>query len=143
MPAHRHRGFTLIELLIGIAIAAILAAISYPSYRSYVQRSRVPSGLDALTIIAGKMELMQASRTDGTYGPGPDCSVPLGTAKDFALSCSITGGGTGFLARATGSGPLAGHTYTINQLGNRATEAHPNGSNASCWTLRGGTACVD
>jgi type IV pilus assembly protein PilE len=143
MPAHRIRGFTLIELMITIAILAILAAISYPSYRSYVQRSRVPSGLDALTIIAGKMELMQASRTDGTYGPGPACNVPLGVAKDFSLSCTVTGGGTGFVARATGSGPLAGYAYSINQSGARATDAHPNGSNSTCWAMKGGTACDD
>ena len=33
-------GFTLIELLIAIAIIGIISSIAYPSYQSYVQKSR-------------------------------------------------------------------------------------------------------
>ena len=36
----RQAGFTLIELLIAVTIAAILAAIAYPSYTQYVTKSQ-------------------------------------------------------------------------------------------------------
>lgn len=140
MPAFRtRRGFTLIELLIVIAILAILATISYPSLRNYVQRGRVPTALDSLTAIGAKMELAYQDN-NGSYGAGPACPIAVGTATDFALSCTITGGGSGYVARATGYGKMLGYTYSLKQDGSRATEAHPKGYNTSCWTTKG-TAC--
>ena len=128
--------------MITVAILAIIASVALPSYRAYIQRSRLPAALDALTVIAAKMEMVYQDRNDGTYGPGPGCPLAsLGSAADFTLSCSITGSGSGFIARATGSGNVAGYTYRINQLGARVTEAHPKGANASCWTTKGGAAC--
>ena len=35
----KQHGFTLIELMIVVVIVAILASISYPSYREFVRRS--------------------------------------------------------------------------------------------------------
>lgn len=131
-------GFTLIELMIALAVIAILTAVALPSYTSYVQRSRVPAGLDALSAYATRME--QRYQDVGNYGTGTTCASGLPTASNFTISCTLTGsGGQGFTATATGSGPMAGYTYTIDQSGNRATTVHPKGANSACWTTRGTT----
>ena len=119
MPVPRIRGFTLIEIMITVAILAIVASVALPSYRSYVERSRVPAALDALTIISAKMEMVYQDRNDGTYGTGATCNVALGSAQDFALTCAPTGGGAGFTATASGTGRMAGYEYRINSAGTR------------------------
>ena len=132
-----HRGFTLIELMIALAIAAILLAVALPSYRAYVQRSRTPVALDALSAYATRME--QRYQDSGNYGTttaGCSMSPPSGVAN-FTVTCAITNSGQGYTATATGAGTMYGYAYTITEAGARATTAHPNGANTTCCTTKG------
>jgi len=131
------RGFTLIELLIAMAVLAIMTAIALPSYTAYVQRSKVPVALDGLSSLATRME--QCYQDTGTYTACSPCTTSLPTAANFTVACTIATDGKSFGASATGSGKMAGYTYTIDSSGNRATTAHPKGANTTCWTTRGGT----
>ena len=65
MQRFNQRGFTLIEVMVTVAIVAILGSIALPSYQSYVQRSRVPAGLDALSACFTRME--QRYQDSGNY----------------------------------------------------------------------------
>lgn len=137
MARHAARGFTLIELMITVAIAAVLMAVALPSYRSYVQRSRVPVALDALSAYQTRME--QRYQDVGNYASGSACWASLPTVANFTVTCSISSSGQGFTATATGSGPMAGYAYTINHAGARVTTAHPKGAVSTCWSTRGST----
>jgi type IV pilus assembly protein PilE len=130
-------GFTLIELMITIAIVAILTSVALPAYTRYIERSRVPPALDALSSFHARMEQRLQDSTNGLY----TCPANLPTANNFAVACAITNAGAGFTATATGSGSMAGYAFTIDQQGTRVTTAHPRGVPATnCWSTRG-TVC--
>jgi type IV pilus assembly protein PilE len=142
MTAQRTRGFTLIEIMITVAILAIVAGLALPSYTAYIQRSRVPAALEVLSTFGAKMEL--AYQDSGRYGTAATgCSAILGTAAYFTATCALADAtGQGYTATMTGTGTMAGYTYTINHQGARATTAHPKGANATCWTAKGNTCDI-
>ena len=134
--SHSERGFTLIEVMITVAIVAILSAIALPSYTAYVQRSRIPVALDALSSVATRLE--QRYQDTGNYANGAACGVAMPAVENFALACVLSDGGQGFTVTATGAGTVAGFAYTINHQGVRVTTAHPKGvPAANCWSLKG------
>ncbi len=143
MSTHLHRrrtaqGFTLIEVLVVVAIAAILGSVAMPSFLSYLQRSRVPAGLDALQSYFTRME--QRFQDAGNYANGSACAITVPTVSNYTVTCALTGGGTGYTATATGTGALSGYTYTINSNGQRNTTSHPKGApSGNCWSIRGST----
>jgi type IV pilus assembly protein PilE len=128
----------MIELMMGLVVLGVLMAIALPSYTSYTQRSKVPAGLDGLSALATRME--QCFQDTGTYTGCAACGSSKPTPTNFSLSCTIPTGGATYSATATGSGPVSGYAYTIDSNGNRATTAHPKGTNTTCWTTRG-TSC--
>jgi type IV pilus assembly protein PilE len=129
-------GFTLIEVLVTVAIVAILASVALPSYTAYIQRSKIPPGLDALQSYFTRME--QRFQDSGSYANGAACAIAVPTVTNFTVTCALSGGGTGYTATATGSNALSGYTYTINSAGTRTTTAHPKGTpTGNCWSIKG------
>ena len=151
-------GFTLIEVMITVAIVAILSALALPSYRDYVLRGQLIDGTNGLSTMRADMErYYQDNRTYDTVKAGsivPPCvstttrSNVFGT---FQLSCgelvgdkSATDASRNYLLQAVGSGPTAGFTFTVNQLGIQGTTINNKTGWTGCdkaWVTRRGQSC--
>ena len=73
-----NKGFSLIEILIVLAIAGILASISYPNYRHYIMRVHRTDGQLALLDLACRMETFYAEHETyqtATIATGRDTDV--------------------------------------------------------------------
>ena len=59
------KGFTLIEMMIVVAIIALLASIGYPSYQSYIVKSKRTDMMTEMQNIASQIESRKLAQ--GTY----------------------------------------------------------------------------
>ena len=142
------RGFTLIELMIAVAIVAILVGVALPSYREYVIRGHLADASNGLALMRAQMERhYQDNRTYATAGtfttPCASTDAAPRTFNNFVVTCSGTPTATAFTLAATGSGPAAGFTFTINQADVRATTSAPTGWNTCTtkWLTKKGATC--
>ncbi|MFG6139442.1 type IV pilin protein [Halomonas sp. B23F22_10] len=125
-PEHhaRHQvGFTLIELMIVVAIIGILAAIAYPSYQGYVERSRLSDGKAGLMQAAGEME--RCYTQNYTYQAA--CLQTTESPEGVYTTISLEESGETFELEASGGTrvPSGCATLTLSSDGARGPEG--------CW----------
>jgi type IV pilus assembly protein PilE len=156
--AGRADGFTLIELMIAMAILAIISAIAYPNYRSYVLRGQIVSATDGLSAVSANMEryfqdYRQYNSVTAGQPPASPCDTqyyPTITYGTFGITCAVPVTGTPpvattFKLTAAGSGATAGFTYTIDQTGTQTTSVvspAPSAWRITCsstWETKAGT----
>lgn len=142
----QHAGFTLIELMIAVAIVGIIAAVAYPQYTSYVQRSRLAEATGNLSTTRVRLEqFYQDNRNYGSTATG--CGVTVPTGDYFDYSCNWGAGGTGqsFLLTAAGksSANMGGFSFTVDHNNQQRTTAFTGASGlpVNCWLLRQGQTC--
>lgn len=124
-------GFTLIEVMIAVAVIGILSAIAIPNYSQYVLRSQLAEAKAKLSDMRAKLEQYYGNNV--TY-VGFNCArAPVGNEK-FTISCP-TQTAVAYTIQAVGAGSALGFTFTVNDLGTKATTTVPAGwtANATCW----------
>lgn len=142
----RDAGFTLIELMITVAIIGIIAAVAYPQYTSYVQRSRLAEATGELSTTRVRLEqFFQDNRKYNSTASA--CGVVMPAGEFFDFSCNWGAGGTdqSFLLTATGksSASMGGFTFTVDHNNLQRTTAFPGASGlpVNCWLRRQGQTC--
>ncbi|MHB9799446.1 type IV pilin protein [Pseudomonas sp. MT3] len=144
MKGPREAGVTLIELMIVVAIAAILAAVTYPGYRQYILRANRTEGQALLLDAAARQERYFAQNSRYVVATGELAS--LGLPRVGAKGAASPGGwylltvepGTeadgGYRLTATPQGAQAQDLHcaalSLNTLGEQRSTA---GETADCW----------
>jgi len=144
------RGFTLLELMITLAVIAVLTAIALPSYTSYVTRGKVPGATSNLATKRVQMEQwFQDNRTYAANAAGvspPACANDITSSQYFTFSCTEQTA-TAYTLTATGTGSMAGFSYTVDEGNNQksavAAPASPAWIATSniCWITKPGGVC--
>jgi type IV pilus assembly protein PilE len=110
------KGFTLIELMIVVVIIGIIAAIAFPSYLRYVERTQFNDGRSGLVIAAQALE--RCYITGMSYA---GCAFPGQSPERFYTIALSAPAGQTFTLQATGrAGRVAAgdcSSITLNHAG--------------------------
>jgi len=128
------RGLSLTELMIAMSIVGILAAIAYPSYTQYVERSR---RAEARTILLDAAQFMQRYyAANDTYAgadlPDSLSRSPATGSQYYAISIAEGANRTTYTVQAVPKGIMSDDecgTLTIDSNGRRGAD----GDETKCW----------
>jgi len=134
MQQSGQKAFTLIELMIVVAIIGILSSIAYPSYQSYVQRTKEAEARTALVSFASAMS--QYYLEDMTYlGAAGTQTSSKNTGEPWVFSSKVP------IDSGTKTYDLTINAATKNSFTLKATPVNSNFATYCLDTLGNKTDC--
>jgi type IV pilus assembly protein PilE len=134
---NRTKGFTLIELMVVVAIIGIISAIAFPSYDSYMKKTRRADAKVALTTIADRQERFYLqNNTYTTVFGATGLNLSTTSEEGYYTLAMNSGNATGFKATATATGAQVNDTtctsLSIDSLGAKTSNGNADDS-SKCW----------
>jgi type IV pilus assembly protein PilE len=139
----RSRGFTLIESLIAVAISAILASLSYPTFADQLRKSR---RVDAIARLAQLQQAEERWRANNTsYGSLTLLGIAAQTADGLYRLSVLDAQATGYVVLAEAQGGQLSDTVcrfmqlsvaggnTVRNSGADASVGNSALINDRCW----------
>jgi type IV pilus assembly protein PilE len=143
----RPGGFTLVELMITVGIVAVLAAIAYPSYTSFVRRSNRTDATRVAMADAQALQRCYSQNFSYSNSAATPCSMSAGTTTspsgNYSIAIAIPAVGVAAPSYSIVATPLAGHPqtadtqcmqFTLLSTGQQtATNSGGTDTSQTCW----------
>lgn len=127
----RMQGFSLMELMIAVVIVGVLAAIAYPAYTDYMNRTRRSDGKAALLNVANYMEHYYTENNGYTGATLGTIGYTGTTSQEGYYNLTISAlTNTSYTLTATATGVQAGDTTCATLT---LTNTNIKGPTAQCW----------